>query len=55
MSIKKFLKKEKPEQKLLQAFVNADLYDKFSAKVKKDKFKKKDVIEAMMKAYLEEK
>ena len=55
-SIKKHLKKtDETEKKLLQARVDADLYEKFQAKAKKEGHYIQDVVEAMMKAYLEEK
>lgn len=54
MNIKKHLPKP-VERKLIQARIEATLYNKLRAKLKKDGVEIKDFIEASAKAYLEEK
>ena len=54
MNIKKYLPKQ-IERKLIQARIEAGLYAKLCAKLKKDDVYIKDFIEAAAKAYLEEK
>ena len=54
MNIKKFLKKEaEPERKLIQARIDADLYDRLRAKLKKDEIEIREFFEAAARAYLE--
>jgi hypothetical protein len=54
MNIKKHLPKPE-ERRLLQARINAAIYDKLRAKLKKEGIEIKDFMEAAAKAYLEEK
>jgi len=54
MNIKKHLPKP-IDRKLIQARIEAGLYNKLRAKLKKDDVEIRDFIEAAAKAYLEEK
>lgn len=53
MNIKKYLPKP-TERKLIQARIEAGLYEKLRVALKKDGIEIKDFIEAAAKAYLEE-
>ena len=51
MNIKKYLPR-KVERKLIQARIEADLYEKLRAKLKKENVEIQDFFEAAAKAYL---
>lgn len=53
-SIKKYLP-QKQERKLIQARIDADVYEKLRAKLAKEKIDIKDFIEAAARAFLDEK